>query len=219
MGILRNGFYSRGYKTTEEIYDMTGMRYGDTVFDTTRKERRIYDGNVWVTGSMITKQFTGSSSTAGSITYVDSAKCGQMVSFATANSDNLVVTSTGSSSGGNIENGIGILQYPINRSYRFQSGTGWSAVQYSGQAYVWADNTGNYVGQYVTLAPVAVGGTVGNYYIWAGRGGKNVSTAIGEIGVWSVAPTNVVVSSTTTPPGYTGTIPLGKAFIRFGETN
>ena len=57
MGILRNGFYSRGYKTTEQIYDMTGMRNGDTVFDTTRKERRVYDGEVWVSGNMITKSF------------------------------------------------------------------------------------------------------------------------------------------------------------------
>lgn len=213
MGILRNGFYSRGYKTTEEIYALTGMRIGDTVFDTTRDERRIYDGDVWVTGSMITKIWGGASFNNGTITYRDTAKCGQMVSI----SSNNVIQSVNDFAGTtNIENGIGIMQFPINKSY---GGNPKTAVQYSGQAYAWADSTGNFVGQFVTGLPNVLGGTVGNYYIWAGRAGKNVTAGVGQVGVWTVAPTNVVVSSDTTPLGYTGTIPIGRAFIRFGETN
>ncbi len=216
MGILRNGFYSRGYKTTEEIYALTGMRYGDTVFDTTRDERRVYDGSVWVTGSMIGKAWAGASF-SGTHLYKDTAKCGQMVGYNpnqpwSVNSVNDLNGST------NIENGIGIMQFPINKSYGDGVATT-AAVQYSGQAYVWADSTGSFVGQFVTAVPYVLGGATGNYYIWAGRAGKNVTANPSQVGVWSVAPTNVVISSNTTPSGYTGTIPIGRAIIRFGETN
>jgi len=214
MGILRNGYYTRGYKTTEEIYDLTGMRYGDTVFDTTRKERLIYDGNVWVSGNMIGKIWGGSSINTGGITYTDTAKCGQMVGYLS----NQYMVSVNWSTFVNVENGIGIMQFPINKSYG-DSSVRKVAVQYSGQAYVWANNTGSFVGQFVTAVPSVLGGTAGNYYIWAGRAGKDVTSGIGQVGVWTVAPTNVVISSDTTPKGYTGTIPIGKAFIRFGETN
>lgn len=219
MGILRNGFYSRGYKTTEEIYALTGMRYGDTVFDTTRDERRVYDGANWVTGSMVSKIFRGSTYIISGIPYIDSAKCGQMVGYYTSssNTDGIKVMSTSGTQGGNIKNAIGYMQFPVGKSY----GTGDvpAAVQYSGQPYVWADNTGSYVGQFVTLAPSVTGGVTGNTYYWIGRSGKNVTANPSQIGVWSVAPTNVVVSSDTTPKGFTGTIPIGRAIIRFGETS
>ena len=212
MGILRNGFYTRGYKTTEEIYDMTGMRYGDTVFDTTRKERRIYDGITWVTGSMISKTF----STEAYMQYLDSAKCGQMVGYYTYNGSGEQVKSTAGTAGGNIENAIGFMQFPIGRSYGVNTP---SSVQYSGLAYVWANNTGSFVGQFVTLAPAVTGGVTGNYYAFYGRSSKEVTAGPSQVGVWSVAPVNTTVASTTSPSGYTGTIPLGKAMIRFGETN
>ena len=212
MGILRNGFYSRGYKTTEQIYDMTGMRYGDTVFDTTRKERRVYDGSNWVTGNMISKTFR--TTLYGS--YLDSGKCGQVVGYCTAIPGGTDVKSTGGQDGGNIQNAIGVMQFPIGRSYGINSP---AALQYSGDAYVWSNNTGSAKGQYLTLLNPTSGGTAGNYWSFNGQAGKYVSRAPGEFGVWTVDPTTVTVTSTTSPSGYTGTIALGKANIRFTETN
>lgn len=215
MGILRNGFYSRGYKTTEQIYDMTGMRYGDTVFDTTRKERRIYDGAVWVSGNMITKSFQPETY-GSSPSYLDSAKCGQIVGYYLFAASGEQCKSVAGTGGGNIENAIGIMQFPISRSYgSFLP----AAVQYSGDAYVWSNSTGSAKGQYLNLAPSGQGGTAGNYWIFFGRAGKDVSRAPGQFGVWTVDPTTVTVASTTSPSGYTGTIALGKANIRFTETN
>jgi len=108
------------------------------------------------------------------------------------------------------------MQFPINKSYGTNPK---SAIQYSGQAYVWAQNSGSYVGQYVTAVPLSTGGVPGNYYIFSGWAGKNVTSGVGQVGVWTVNPVATVISSDTTPKGYTGTINLGKAFIRFGETN
>jgi hypothetical protein len=74
MGLLSKGFYTRGNKTTSQISLLTGMVAGDTVFNTDREERLVYDGNRWVSGNQITlvtrgitpggsPQLTGSSST------------------------------------------------------------------------------------------------------------------------------------------------------------
>ena len=148
MGILRNGFYTRGYKTTEQIYDMIGMRYGDTVFDTTRKEKRVYDGNNWVSGNMISKSFLRNDYGIGGITYKDTAKSGQMVGYYTGSLDGSEVKSTNGSGGGGNENAIGFMQFPINRSYGI--GPLPAAVQYSGEGFVWLANSGaNTLGQYV----------------------------------------------------------------------
>jgi hypothetical protein len=195
---------------------MTGMRNGDTVFDTTRKERRVYDGAVWVTGNMITKTFQTESYAYPGVTYLDSAKCGQIVGYYLSVANGSHCKSVAGTGGGNIENSIGILQFPIGRSYG-QSLP--AAVQYSGDAYVWSNSIGSAKGQYLNLATFATGGTPGNYWIFFGRAGKDVSRAPGQFGVWTVDPTNVTVASTTSPSGYTGTIALGKANIRFTETN
>jgi hypothetical protein len=53
MGILRNGFYTRGYKTQLEIESLTNMVQGDTVYDTTNSFRKVYDGFNWVSGNQI----------------------------------------------------------------------------------------------------------------------------------------------------------------------
>jgi hypothetical protein len=59
MGILRNGFYTRGYKTQTEIESLTNMVQGDTVFDTTNSFRKVYDGFNWVSGNQISLQSNG----------------------------------------------------------------------------------------------------------------------------------------------------------------
>jgi hypothetical protein len=59
MGILRNGYYTRGYKNETEIGNLTGMKTGDTVFDTTNSFRRIYDGFNWVSGNQISLETRG----------------------------------------------------------------------------------------------------------------------------------------------------------------
>jgi hypothetical protein len=59
MGILRNGYYTRGYKTETEIGNLTGMKTGDSVFDTTNSFRRIYDGFNWVSGNQISLETRG----------------------------------------------------------------------------------------------------------------------------------------------------------------
>lgn len=59
MGVLRNGYYTRGYKTETEIGNLTGMKTGDSVFDTTNSFRRIYDGFNWVSGNQISLETRG----------------------------------------------------------------------------------------------------------------------------------------------------------------
>jgi hypothetical protein len=224
MGILRNGFYTRGYKTTEEIYDMTEMRYGDTVFDTTRKERRIYDGAVWVTGNMITKTFQVqiNSTYGGGIFYWDTAKCGQLVSYYAVGAGNPTgqkVSSLYGTNSGNVENGIGVMQFPIQRSYGESLA---AAVQYSGEAFIQTQGTsfpspGSYVVPYTVLD---IGGFPGNYWQLWGKSTRDLVRGPGQIGVYTAGwnfTTNV--TSATTPKGYEGTITLGRAVIRFGETN
>ena len=225
MGIRRNGFYTRGYKTTEEIYDMTGMRIGDTVFDTSRKERRIYDGAVWVTGNMITKTFVKSSYQifGDGISYEDTAKCGQMVAYwavGLSNSSGAYVMSLYGSNGGNVENAIGIMQFPMAKSY----GTPYvaAAVQYSGEALIQTTALSNAsVGSYVVPSATEVhGGFPGNYWVFFGRSSRDAIRNIGQVGVYTAGwqfTTNV--TSSTIPKGYEGTITLGKAVIRFSETN
>lgn len=218
MGILRNGFYTRGYKTTEEIYDMIGMRYGDTVFDTTRKEKRVYDGQVWVSGNMIAKSFKRNDYVIGSITYKDTAKSGQMVGYYTGSLDGSEVKSTNGSSGGGNENAIGFMQFPINRSYGI--GPLPAAVQYSGEGFVWLANSGaNTLGQYVIpQTPPTYGGVPGNYYYFVGFNNSNVSPNPNEVGVYMYAsPAATVVTSSS--GGFTGSIYINKASIRFGEIN
>lgn len=60
MGILTNGYYSRGRKTGSEISALTGMAIGDTVFNTDTEERLIYDGYNWISGSIISLKSKGS---------------------------------------------------------------------------------------------------------------------------------------------------------------
>ena len=223
MGILRNGFYTRGYKTTEEIYDMLGMRYGDTVFDTTRKEKRVYDGQVWVSGNMITKSFVFGGTVIGGIEYKDSAKSGQMVGYRVnpLNPGDQVISTGFPSSGGGNENAIGFMQFPINRSYGNSiSSTVWGAVQYSGEGFVWLANSGaNTLGQYVVAqTPPTYGGVPGNYYYFVGFNNSNVSPNPNEVGVYTYAsPAATVVTSSS--GGFTGSIYINKALIRFGEIN
>lgn len=59
MGILRNGFYTRGYKTQLEIESLTNMVQGDTVYDTTNSFRKVYDGFNWVSGNQISLESRG----------------------------------------------------------------------------------------------------------------------------------------------------------------
>ena len=224
MGILRNGFYTRGYKTTEQIYDMLGMRIGDTVFDTSRKERRIYDGNNWVSGNMISKTFITQSYTGSdSITYRDTAKCGQIVGYWTtglSNATGIYTASLGGSNGGNVENAIGVMQFPINRSYG-QSYVP-SVVQYAGEAFIQTDVIPNgFQGSYIVpITTPAQGGVPGNYYYLFGRSGKDLVRNIGQVGVYTGgSPVLITVASGTTPSGYTGTMALALGVIRFGETN
>jgi hypothetical protein len=59
MGILRNGYYTRGYKTSTEIDALTNMKVGDSVFDTTNSFRRIYDGFNWVSSNQVSLTTNG----------------------------------------------------------------------------------------------------------------------------------------------------------------
>ncbi len=223
MGILRKGFYTRGYKSTEEIYDMTSMRIGDTVFDTSRKERRVYDGANWVTGNMISKTFITQTYTGSDlITYLDSAKCGQLVAYWSVGASNgagIYVASLYGANGGNVENGIGVIQFPVSRSYG-QSYVP-TVVQYAGEAYIQTDNLNSgYPGSYVV--PVSLptrGGVPGNYWIAFGRANKDIVRYAQQIGVYTTEPIVYTLTSTTSPKGYTGTTGIAKAVIKFAETN
>jgi hypothetical protein len=99
MGLVSKGFYSRGNKTSTEIESLTGMSSGDTVFDTTRQERRVYDGFNWVSGNQVSLISRGV--TAGGTNQL----CGAACAFADQDFSVLSGTSTN-----NNENIIGSLQ-------------------------------------------------------------------------------------------------------------
>ena len=206
MGILTNGFYTRGYKTTEEIYDLTGMRAGDTVFDTTRKERRVYDGNLWVSGNMITRVFK---TTQYLSTYTDYAKAGQNVGFYTGVDDNSQeIKSALGSFGPTSQSIIGLIQCPIHRSYGNNTPV---AVQYSGEGYVWAHTSGNWRGRYIIpFAPANVTVPFAN----VGWNDDQVSQVLNLIGVFTTNP----VATTVSVGPFTGPVYFAKGFIRPSES-
>ncbi len=100
MGLSSKGFYTRGNKTSAQIESLTGMTSGDTVFDTTRQERRVYDGFNWVSGNQISLISRGV--TAGGST---NQLCGAACAF--ADLDFTVISGVAST---NNENVIGSLQ-------------------------------------------------------------------------------------------------------------
>jgi len=206
MGILRNGFYTRGYKTTEEIYDLIGMRFGDTVFDTTRKERLVYDGHLWVSGNMITKNFQSSSYAGG---YIDYVKAGQNVGFYTGtNNNSQEIKSALGLLGPTSQSMIGIVQCPKNRSYGNNT---WVTVQYSGEGFVWAHASGNWRGRYIIpLAPANSTVPFAN----VGWNDDQVSQVLNLIGVYTTNP----VATTVSVGPFTGTAYFAKGFIRPSES-
>jgi hypothetical protein len=96
MGLSSKGFYSRGNKTSAQIESLTDMTSGDTVFDTTRQERRVYDGFNWVSGNQISLLSRGVTAGGGT-----NQLCGAACAFgdqdlavisgvATANNENVI---------------------------------------------------------------------------------------------------------------------------------
>lgn len=65
MGLLTRGTTTFGNKTTAQIDALTGMSEGDTVFDTTLKRYRAYDGLGWAGDNIIVQKIsTGLASAA-----------------------------------------------------------------------------------------------------------------------------------------------------------
>ena len=157
MGVLTKGFYTRGSKTTTEIAALTGMSPGDTVFDTDRKERRVYDGDNWVTGnqlSMLTRGQTpgGSNQLQGAICIIADQNFSVQSGISTTNDENV----------------IGAIQGPIGASFAIGSSI---ILQYRGMGYVANLNTG-VPGQYVDLSTTR------------GRAKSVATPNVGTFGVW-----------------------------------
>jgi hypothetical protein len=104
MGNLRNGYYTRGYKTSTEIGNLTGMKTGDTVYDTTNSFRRIYDGFNWVSGNQISFETRGIPG-AGNQLNGSLSRPSTLVDFAISSSGNGL-----SGTSNNLSNSIGVLQ-------------------------------------------------------------------------------------------------------------
>lgn len=165
MGLLTKGMYSRGNKTTSQIAALTGMVAGDTVFDTDREERQVYDGNVWISGNQIGVITRGQ--TPGGLEQITGA--------ASIISDQNFTIQSGISST-NDENIIGCLQGVLGTSYNIGS---YVIIQYRGLGYAaTAANTVN-SGQYMDLS-----GT-------RGRAIGAASPSVGTFGIWleTIPPT------------------------------
>jgi hypothetical protein len=105
MGNLRNGYYTRGYKTETEIGNLTGMKAGDSVFDTTNSFRRIYDGNNWVSGNQISLETRGIPGGLGNQLNGSLSRPSTLVDIAVSSSGNGL-----SGTSDNRSNSIGVLQ-------------------------------------------------------------------------------------------------------------
>lgn len=53
MGVLAKGGYTYGNKTWTQIKAITGAQVGDTVFDTTYRKRRMWDGDNFIHGHSV----------------------------------------------------------------------------------------------------------------------------------------------------------------------
>jgi hypothetical protein len=126
MGILRKGYYTRGYKTFTQIGDLTGMKQGDTVFDTTFSFRRIYDGFNWVSGSQISIESRGIPSGGNQINGSVS-RPSTLVNNSVASANFIGTTGIYTS------NSIGVIQTPIVGGVTIGSK---GCLQYSNIGYV-----------------------------------------------------------------------------------
>ncbi len=158
MGLLTKGMYSRGNKDTAQIAALTGMVAGDTVFDTDREERQVYDGNVWISGNQI------GAITRGQTPGGDE----QLTGAASIISDQNFAVQSGNSSA-NDENIIGCVQGVLGSSYDIGS---YVIIQYRGLGY--AATTLNTVnsGQYMDLA------------VTRGRATGQTNPSVGTFGIW-----------------------------------
>jgi hypothetical protein len=164
MGLTTKGFYTRGSKTSAEIGLMTGMVSGDTVFDTTRRERRVYDGFNWVSGNQISILSRGQNP-AG-------ANANQLVGACCCISDQNFSIQSGISTA-NDENIIGCLQ-GVNPLFDVAIGaTG--ILQYRGMGFI--ANTTAVVNGNTIYADLASG-------VSRGRCAPIASPGIGTMGVF-----------------------------------
>lgn len=167
MGLLTKGMYSRGNKTTSQIAALTGMVAGDTVFNTDREERQVYDGNVWISGNQI-GLITRGQTPDGLEQITGAASIISDQNFAVQSGTGFVST--------NDENIIGCMQGVLGTSYSIGS---YVIIQYRGLGY--AATTINTVtsGQYVDLS------------VTRGRANGNASPSVGTFGIWleTIPPT------------------------------
>jgi hypothetical protein len=158
MGNLRKGFYTRGNKTTSEIAALTGMAAGDTVFDTDRQERRVFDGNNWVSGNQISLRSDGTGSTPA---FQSFGSCSRI-----SGSNNFAIQSGFSATYD--ENIVGCVQGSIGATFSVGSQV---ILQYRGLVYT-ASLSSIIRSQFVDLSATP------------GRADTNAAAGVGTMGVW-----------------------------------
>lgn len=158
MGLLTKGFYSRGNKTTLQISQLTGMVAGDTVFNTDREERLVYDGDEWISGNQISFITRGISPGSGN----------QLTGSTCAIADQDFTVRSGVSAT-NDENIIGNIQGVVGDSYTIGTTI---VLQYRGAGLVANGGTAVTTGQYIDLSATP------------GRANGVTSPGIGTFGVW-----------------------------------
>ncbi len=158
MGLATKGFYTRGNKTTSQIASLVGMVSGDTVFDTSRKERLVYNGSRWISGNQITFITRGITPGSGN----------QLVGAASIFSDQDFSINSGISTT-NDENIIGCIQGPLGTSYLIGASV---VLQYRGAGLVANSAVAVTPGQYIDLSSTR------------GRANGSSSPSIGSFGVW-----------------------------------
>jgi hypothetical protein len=157
MGNLRKGFYTRGNKTTSEIAALTGMAAGDTVFDTNRQERRVFDGDNWVSGNQISLRTDG----------IDTVQPQAFGSCSRISGFNNFAIQSGLSATYD-ENIVGCVQGTIGATFSVGSQV---ILQYRGFAYI-AFLTSITRSQFVDLSATP------------GRANSIASASIGTMGIW-----------------------------------
>lgn len=70
MGVLAAGGYTHGNKTWTQIKAITGAKVGDTVFDTTYRKRRMWDGDNFIHGHSVSLENSFTETVASQDGYV-----------------------------------------------------------------------------------------------------------------------------------------------------
>lgn len=229
MGILTNGFYTRGYKSSNQLLNMTGEAFQDTVFNTDTKQRLIYNGTSWVAGNQISLSYLqieaplGPSSTptfTGAVVFPapisdTSGDFSIIVKGLVTTIDNL--------------NTVGVIQPRYeNPNPLFVNQSTTQVIQYSGLSNILYDGVtgtisgvqGKWINRSTTPSAIPPGY---DYTPMYGRASYNFVSTVGTIGFWVTTPQVLTYvysdGNIFDPTYYTAVYGMGIGLISLLETS